>query len=50
MKKYVNVSYGNGDFRRQVLDVYLPEAESFPVFVYFHGDGIEAGDKSMNDC
>ena len=45
MKKYVNVSYGNGDFRRQVLDVYLPEAESFPVFVYFHGGGIEAGDK-----
>lgn len=46
MKKYVNVSYGNGDFRRQVLDVYLPEAESFPVFVYFHGGGMEYGDKS----
>lgn len=28
------------------LDVYLPEMESFPVFLYFHGGGIERGDKA----
>lgn len=39
------VGYGNPEQR---LDVYLPERESFPVFVYFHGGGIETGDKTNN--
>lgn len=30
----------------QYLDVYLPECDSFPVFLYFHGGGIEHGDKA----
>lgn len=29
----------------QYLDLYLPEMEEFPVFIYFHGGGLEAGDK-----
>ncbi len=30
---------------RQTLDIYFPDKESFPAFVYFHGGGIVAGDK-----
>ena len=29
----------------QRLDLYLPESNEFSVFVYFHGGGIEVGDK-----
>lgn len=31
---------------QQYLDVYLPDGDSFPVFVYFHGGGLECGDKT----
>ena len=31
---------------QQCLDIYLPDANEFKAFVYFHGGGIEAGDKS----
>jgi len=31
----------------QCLDVYLPETDSFPVFLYFHGGGLEEGDKAQ---
>lgn len=31
---------------KQYLDIYLPESEEFAVVLYFHGGGIEAGDKS----
>ena len=30
---------------RQTLDVYYPDCESYPVFVYFHGGGLQFGDK-----
>jgi len=30
----------------QYLDIYLPECGSFPVFLYFHGGGIESGNKA----
>ena len=29
----------------QCLDIYLPDSEGFPVFIYFHGGGLESGDK-----
>lgn len=29
----------------QKLDLYLPECEAFPVFVFFHGGGLKKGDK-----
>jgi len=45
MKSYTDIDYvGNGN-NAQKLDIHLPEAESFPVFIYFHGGGIEKGDK-----
>lgn len=46
MKIYKDISYCNIGHERQVLDVYIPETDSFPVFVYFHGGGLEAGDKN----
>ena len=43
MKKIENIKYaGNGC----ELDVFLPDCEKFPVFVFFHGGGLTAGDKS----
>ena len=34
----------------QMLDIYLPECDSFPVFVYIHGGGMIKGDKSRALC
>lgn len=28
------------------LDIYLPDSENFAIFVYYHGGGIESGDKA----
>lgn len=30
----------------QCLDIHLPECDHFPVFLYFHGGGLTAGDKT----
>lgn len=30
---------------RGKLDIYLPDSDNFTVFIYFHGGGIESGDK-----
>ena len=34
----------------QKLDIYLPECDTFPVFVYIHGGGMIKGDKSRALC
>ena len=42
MKKIEKISYGTLD--EQVLEIFLPDTEeSFPVFVYFHGGGLDHG-------
>ena len=46
MKKLENIYYTSSKLASQVLDIYLPDVESFPVFVYFHGGGLEGGDKA----
>ena len=46
MKTYENISYKKTDVNECVLDIYLPETDAFPVFIYFHGGGIESGCKS----
>ena len=46
MKKIENIAYMESPEQSQYLDLYLPDGKSFPVFVYFHGGGLEAGDKS----
>lgn len=45
MKRIENIAYVENPHPSQYLDLYLPEKESFPLFVYFHGGGIESGDK-----
>lgn len=44
MKQVKNIKYAS--FDACLLDLYLPETEHFPVFIYFHGGGIEAGSRS----
>lgn len=46
MKIIKNVSYGDLQHPSQMLDIYLPQNNSFAVLIYFHGGGIESGDKS----
>lgn len=44
MKTLENIAYGKKS-SAQRLDVYLPDGDTLGVFVYFHGGGIEKGDK-----
>lgn len=44
MKILKDVSYSDRSEKCR-LDACLPDAEGFPVIVYFHGGGLEAGDK-----
>lgn len=46
MKVFSDVCYCEAN--KVYLDVYLPECEEFPVFVYFHGGGLERGDKARH--
>ena len=41
MKKHSDMEYAPG----RLLDLYLPEGDVKAVFIYFHGGGLEAGDK-----
>lgn len=47
MKILKDISYSDIGHERQVLDLYLPDCEEFPVFIYFHGGGIENGGKDI---
>ena len=47
MKTVLDMIYtGSG----QKLDLYLPDGEGFPVFVFFHGGGLKKGDKSSMEA
>ena len=41
-----DIYYTTDERRAHSLDVHLPKASSFPTFVFFHGGGLEEGDKS----
>ncbi len=45
MKVLNNVSY-NDDYEACKLDVYLPDEQTRETVVYFHGGGIQSGDKA----
>ena len=47
MKTILDISYGQ--VPAQKLDMILPETETFPLFIYFHGGGLETGDKSQQE-
>ena len=49
MKKIFDIYYTEEKHPMQRLRIYLPEAESFPVFVYFHGGGLVSGDRSASE-
>ncbi len=44
MKSITDICYSKE--ADQYLDIHLPECHRFPVFLYFHGGGIERGDKA----
>ncbi len=44
MKTVFDVCYNENN--KQCLDIYLPENAEFSVLLYFHGGGLQAGDKS----
>lgn len=46
MKFLENICYAERENERLLLDIYLPEASEFSVFVFFHGGGIESGSKA----
>lgn len=46
MKVIRDMAYQNPCAQRQKLDLYLPDSETFNVLIYFHGGGLESGDKS----
>ncbi|MBQ7039727.1 MAG: alpha/beta hydrolase [Clostridia bacterium] len=43
MKLISDIEYGS--LPEQKLDLYIPDCESYPTFLYFHGGGIENGSK-----
>lgn len=45
MKKINDLSYGEHPLQK--LDIYLPDAKSVPLLIYFHGGGLTEGDKSQ---
>ena len=45
MKILKDISYGVPAHDSKKLDIYLPEGKEFSVFLYFHGGGLESGDK-----
>ena len=45
MKLISDICYAKKENENLLLDIYLPDIDSFPVFIYFHGGGIESGDK-----
>ncbi|MBQ3014799.1 MAG: alpha/beta hydrolase [Clostridia bacterium] len=49
MKKIQNVVYGD-DPENHLLDIYVPDTPSFSTFIYFHGGGLENGDKSCGEA
>lgn len=49
MKVIKDIAYAN--FERNKLDLYLPDSnefDDFPVIVFFHGGGLESGDKTSD--
>lgn len=45
MKEFLDIYYTEEKHPMQMLNIYLPECESFPVFIYFHGGGLENGNR-----
>ena len=46
MKFLENICYAERENERLLLDIYLPEASEFSLFVFFHGGCLEKGSKA----
>lgn len=44
MKTLPNIQYGNHE--KQLLDIYVPSQDGFDTIIWFHGGGLEWGDRS----
>ena len=49
MRMIDNIPYTEPNDAERVIKLWLPEAESFPVFVYFHGGGLVKGTRHSGD-
>lgn len=45
MKVYEDIVYKKTGSDECILDIYLPDADIFPLFIYFHGGGLEGGSR-----
>ena len=50
MRKISDIYYGKEKDEARSLDLYLPDSESFPIFVYFHGGGLVNGSKNGSEA
>ncbi len=48
MKKLTDINYSRSGVPECLLDAYLPDLDSYPVFVYIHGGGLVGGDKGLD--
>ena len=48
MRTIMDLIYGQTCPEAQRLDLYLPDEQAFPVFIFFHGGGLEKGDKQSH--
>ena len=46
MRTLENICYVKREHEDLTLNIYLPDASEFSVFVFFHGGGLEKGNKS----
>ena len=50
MKVIKDIPYGITGHPKHVLNLYLPDTDSFKVFLYMHGGGLENGNKGGGDA
>ncbi len=50
MRKYIDITYTKEKDMKRSLDLYLPDEidGSYPIFVYFHGGGLESNTKEVD--
>ena len=48
MELVKDIVYGTENPGKQILDLYLPDGNTSDVLIYFHGGGLESGDKSTD--
>jgi hypothetical protein len=49
MKVIKDIYYSSNKSENHNLDIYMPDCNSFPVYIYFHGGGIESGSKDIGE-